>query len=265
MKWKHVWKRALRSVVFVVGSVYGTGLALGILFADRMIFLPRPASYTLNEPFFLLPMHDGNQVCVRHVRNPDARYTILYSHGNAEDIGELGEVLEAFKAHGYAVVAYDYSGYGMSTGAPSEQAAYANIMTVYDYLTEDEKLRPEQIVVFGRSVGGGPSVELAATRPVGALVLESAFTSAFRVLTRIKMFPIDKFDNIHKIASVSCPVLIIHGRRDEIIPFHHGKALYDRAASPKMHFWVDSARHNDVMWAAGRAYWKTLAEFIDSL
>jgi hypothetical protein len=158
MKWKHVWKRALRSVVFVVGSVYGTGLALGILFADRMIFLPRPASYTLNEPFFLLPMHDGNQVCVRHVRNPDARYTILYSHGNAEDIGELGEVLEAFKAHGYAVVAYDYSGYGMSTGAPSEQAAYANIMTVYDYLTEDEKLRPEQIVVFGRSVGGGPGL-----------------------------------------------------------------------------------------------------------
>ncbi len=257
--------RILYYILTVGGVVYGVGLIVVLFFADNIIFQPPPTTYSLEPPFFQLRKQNDNLVCVRYLRNPDARYTILYSHGNAEDIGELTEALEAFHAHGYAIITYDYSGYGMSSGKPSEKAAYSDIITIYNYLIEREQLRPDQIVVFGRSVGGGPSVELASTKPVGALVLESAFMSAFRVLTQIGIFPLDKFDNIRKIPSVASPVLIIHGRMDEIIPFSHGQALYDRITSPKMRLWVDSAHHNDVMWVAGKAYWNSLAKFVDSL
>lgn len=133
------------------------------------------------------------------------------------------------------------------------------------YLRTQQQLRPEQILVFGRSVGGGPSVELAAHYPVGGLILESAFTSAFRVITHIPIFPFDKFNNLGKISSVSCPVLVIHGREDEVIPFWHGETLYANVLSSKMCLWVPSAHHDDVMWMAGDRYWEALAEFTKSL
>jgi fermentation-respiration switch protein FrsA (DUF1100 family) len=227
-----------------------------------LLFQPQPATYSPGDPFIQLPMPTGERLTIRHLSHPEAQYTILYSHGNAEDLGELEEVFERFWAHGFSVIAYDYSGYGTSTGIPSEQTAYANILTVYEYLRHQHHLHPAQILVFGRSVGGGPSVELAAHHPVGGLILESVFTSAFRVMTRIPIFPIDKFDNLRKISSVSCPILVIHGQDDEVIPFWHGKAVYTKATSPKMSFWVPSAHHDDVMWVAGDAYWATMAEFL---
>lgn len=209
-----------------------------------------------------LPMADGERLTIRHLVHPHAQYTILYSHGNAEDLGELEEVFARFHTHGFSVVAYDYNGYGTSTGTPSEHAAYANILTVYAYLRDQQHLQPDQILVFGRSVGGGPSVELAAHHPVGGLILESVFTSAFRVMTRFPIFPIDKFDNLRKISSVPCPILVIHGQDDEVIPFWHGETVYHRANSPKMSFWVPSAHHDDVMWVAGDTYWEAIDTFM---
>jgi fermentation-respiration switch protein FrsA (DUF1100 family) len=206
-------------------------------------------------------MPDGTQISARYLPHFSARYTLLYSHGNAEDIGDIEEILQAFHAHGFSIIAYDYSGYGTSQGRPSEQASYANVLAVYDYLRQDLRLPAEQLLVFGRSLGGGPSTELASQKTVGGLILESAFSSAFRVMTRIKIFPFDKFDNQKKLASVSCPVLIIHGTRDEVIPFWHGEHLYQKANPPKMHLWVEHAHHNDLFWVVGEEYWETLEQF----
>ena len=259
------WRRLGRSLGLILVLVYGVGLLCGLFFADTFIFKPQPGTYALGEPFIQLTTATGDHLTIRHLVHPDAQYTILYSHGNAEDLGDLEEVFELFRAQGFSVISYDYSGYGTSTGTPSEQMAYSNILTVYEYLRNHQHLHPDQILVFGRSLGGGPSVELAAHYPVGGLILESVFTSAFRVITRIPIFPIDKFNNFRKISSVSCPILIMHGQEDQVIPFWHGEAMYNRATSPKMSFWVPSAHHNDVMWVAGDAYWTTIHEFLTSV
>ncbi|MBN2297619.1 MAG: alpha/beta hydrolase [Deltaproteobacteria bacterium] len=255
------WRRVWRSTWLIIASVYGFFLVYGLFLADSLIFQPQPATYVQSSRFSQLTTENGDVITIRYLPHPHARYTILHSHGNAEDLGDIEGILETFLMQGFSVIAYDYSGYGTSTGKPSEAALYANILAVYEYLRDHQQISPCQILVFGRSVGGGPSVELAAHHPVGGLILESVFTSAFRTITRIPIFPIDKFNNLRKISSVSCPILVIHGQQDEVIPFRHGEEMYARAPSPKMRLWVTSAHHNDVMWTAGEEYWATLAEF----
>ncbi len=252
---------AMRSVGRIALVAYACLFLFAWFLSDRIIFQPHPSSYADGAPYLKIPVPGGGTVAVRHIVVPGADFTILFSHGNAEDLGNISPALSAFASRGFSVAAYDYSGYGASSGRPSERAAYANIRAVYDYLRFEQGVAPERIVAFGRSVGSGPSVELALREPIGGLVLESAFVSAFRVLTILPILPFDRFDNIRKIPSVRCPILFIHGRRDGIVPFPHGPALYNRARSPKMCLWVPGAGHNDVMTTAGGAYWEALLVF----
>jgi len=114
----------------------------------------------------------------------------------------LRPILERLHKAGFAVFAYDYQGYGTSQGKPSEQNAYRDIDAAYQYLTAQLKLPSERIIVYGRSTGGGPSVDLASCQRVAGLILESTFTSTFRVITRVPLYPFDKFANLSKISSV---------------------------------------------------------------
>ena len=113
--------------------------------------------------------------------------------------------------------------------------------------------------------GGGPALELADRYPVGGLVVESSFTSIFRTVTRIPIYPVDKFNNIRNIQRVNCPVLVIHGTEDEVIPFWHGEALFAAAPSPKQSLWVEGAGHNDLILVAGDRHSAALLEFVGSL
>ena len=257
------WKRAGRSTLSIGLSVYLFFLFYSMFWAERLIFQPQSSSYSDSGQILKIPMPDGTLVSSRYLTNASSRYTILYSHGNAEDIGDIEGVLRQFHARGFSILAYDYSGYGTSQGRPSEASSYTNIFAVYEYLRQELRIPAGQILVFGRSLGGGPSTELAGRQAVGGLILESAFTSASRVMTRIKIFPFDKFDNLKKLAFVSCPVLVVHGKRDEVIPFWHGEKLYQKAKAPKMHLWVENARHNDLFWVVGEEYWKALEQFCE--
>jgi fermentation-respiration switch protein FrsA (DUF1100 family) len=118
---------------------------------------------------------------------------------------------------------------------------------------------PDRIVIFGRSVGTGPATYIAARRPAAALILQSPFVSAFRVLTRVPLLPIDKFPNYKNIRHVHCPVLIMHSQGDTIIGFWHGQKLFDLANEPKQFFWAKNADHNEMDMAAG--YWEALQKF----
>ena len=252
----------IRSILLIILSVYLFSLGYAVLFADRLIFQPQAASYTDSNQILKLTTQHGTVISARYLHNPDATYTLLYSHGNAEDLGNIDEILEQFHEHGFSIIAYDYSGYGTSTGTPSEQHSYTDILAVYEYLRNQRHIHAENIVVFGRSVGGGPSIDLASQNVVGGLIIESSFLSAFRVITKIPVFPFDKFPNLRKMQAVSCPVLVIHGKRDEIVPFWHGKTLYGNAHSPKMKLWVDEGHHNDVGRTAGEEYWSMLKQFV---
>jgi fermentation-respiration switch protein FrsA (DUF1100 family) len=229
--------------------------------ADRLIFLPPPATYEASPDLLALETADGGRIAAVHLPHPDARYTILVSHGNAEDLGMIEPYLRVLHGLGFGVLGYDYRGYGRSDGRPSEEATYRDIDAAWDYLVERARIPPARIILLGRSVGGGPSVDLAARRPVGGLVLESAFVSTFRVLTRVPLLPFDRFRNLDKIGRVRCPVLVMHGTEDTIVPAWHGRALYEAAPGPKRALWVEGAGHNDFMLVAGARYGRALRDF----
>jgi fermentation-respiration switch protein FrsA (DUF1100 family) len=112
-------------------------------------------------------------------------------------------------------------------------------------------------------VGGAVAMHLACREKLAGLILESSFVTAFRVVTRVPLIPFDKFRNIDKIKEVLCPILIIHGKDDRIVPFWHGEKLFKAANEPKYKFWVDGAGHNDLFWIAGAHYWDIIKEFTD--
>lgn len=236
----------LRFVIVAGVVAYGVAVLVVALFADRLI-LPAPApSYDrLAAGMFRLPAPDGSDLVGLLLPLPDAPYTILYSHGNYEDLDWVRPRLEMLRRLGFQVFGYDYRGYGLSGGTASVANAAADARAAYDYVRRELGVPATRIVLYGRSIGGGPSLLLAAEEPVAGLILEGTFTTAFRVVTHVPILPFDRFDNESVIAGVDVPVLIMHGRHDRVVPFHHGPALYEAAGEPKRYAWFD-AGHNDI-------------------
>ncbi|MDD5064004.1 MAG: alpha/beta hydrolase [Phycisphaerae bacterium] len=252
-------KRLVRSVVFVCACL----LLFVYFFSDRMIFWgqSQPSSYGDGPEILKIKTKDGAEISALYLAAPNSEFTILYSHGNSEDIGDIRGVLEAFRDKDFSVLAYDYRGYGTSGGRASGKNAYEDVETVYEYLVGKLGCPPDRIIALGRSLGGAIAMHLACREKLAGLILESSFVSAFRVVTHVPLLPFDKFRNIDKIKEVQCPILIIHGRDDEVVPFWHGERLFETANEPKLKFWVDGAGHNDLFWVAGDSYWDVIGEF----
>ncbi|MEH2007835.1 alpha/beta hydrolase [Nostoc sp.] len=251
------WQRLLKSLIFIY--IFFTGYVY--FRADSMIFMPQPSSYQDNPGIIKLKSGENTNISATYLLNNQAKYTILYSHGNSEDLGDIKEILEKLHTWGFSVFAYDYRGYGTSQGKPTEKAAYEDINSAYNYLTQNLKIPPQRIILLGRSIGGGSAVNLAMRKLVGGLIIESSFISAFQVIVPFRILPFDKFPNLDNIKKVKCPILVIHGRADDIIPFVHGQKLFNAAISPKLYLWVEKANHNDLFWVAEEKYQKTLQEF----
>jgi len=253
MKFLRTGVRIMLTIVVVVYVV----LVMLAIFSDHLIFQPHAAGYDLNTmalsvrgavQTFHVPCEEGALAAV-YLPNPDARYTLLYSHGNGEDMGDDLTMLEEYRRAGFAVFAYDYNGYGRSEGRPSEAAVYRDVEAAFDFLTGTLHVPPERVISFGHSLGAAAAIHLAASRTVAGLIAQSPFVSSFRVITRVQVVPWDKFNNARTIRSVHCPVLIAHGRRDEVIPFWHGERIYELANEPKQSVWLE-AGHNDAMVVA---------------
>ncbi len=251
------WNRLLISLLFIY-------LFFGLYIfarADSKIFLPQPASYQDRPDILKISVTETEKISAVYLPHDRVPYTFLYIHGNAEDLGDVRSQLEALHNLGYGVFAYDYRGYGTSDGTPSEQNAYRDADAAYTYLTQHLKVPADRIIVYGHSVGGGSATELATRHAVAGLILESTFTSAFRVIVPFPLLPFDKFANLDKIGKVRCPILVMHGEADEIIPVSHGRALYRAASTPKMSLWVPGAGHNNFTEVAGTRHQQTLASF----
>lgn len=251
------WKRLLRSLLLIY-----TFFAVYVFFrADSMIFQPQPASYSDTRDILKLPVSATEKISALYLPQTQAAYTLLYIHGNAEDLGGVRHVLDRLHRWGFNVFAYDYRGYGTSDGTPSEQRAYEDAEAAYTYLTQQLNIPPQRIILYGRSLGGGSATHLATRHRVGGLILEGTFTSAFRVISPLPLLPFDKFPNLDRLPDVQCPVLIMHGEADSVIPIQHGRALYAAARQPKMSLWVAGADHNDFTFVAGDRLRQTLLEF----
>jgi fermentation-respiration switch protein FrsA (DUF1100 family) len=259
------WMPILLRTLRVVAIVYVVAAAGLWLLGSRLMFQPPAASYRDDLPNLVRIPVEGDTLAAVWLPNPAARFTVLYSHGNAEDVGHDLPVLRALHGRGFAVLAYDYRGYGLSTGRPSERNAYADQSAAYAWLTRERRVPPGRIIVHGRSLGGGPAAELASREPVAGLVLESTFTAALSVSPWGRIFPFDWFRTARRLPRVRCPVLVIHGTADEVIPIAVGRRLHHLAPAPKQALWVEGAGHNDLIDVAGERYWAALLRFADSL
>jgi len=254
-------KRLVQSLIFVYVSI----CFFAHFFSDRMIFLFQPHSYSDNPQILKIKTANGRNISAVYLSKPDAEFTILYNHGNAEDIGDILDLLEVYRDEGFSVFVYDYRGYGTSGGRTTEENTYEDADAAYEYLVKELKISPDRIIVHGRSVGGALAMHIASRQKVAGLVLESSFVTAFRVITHIPLLPFDKFKNIDKIKKVECPVLVIHGRSDKLVPFWHGEKLFEAANEPKLKLWVDNAGHNDLVLVADRSYWDAIKRFADAV
>jgi fermentation-respiration switch protein FrsA (DUF1100 family) len=229
--------------------------------ADRILFPVPMVSYPQDYRYFGIESSDGNQIACRHLGNKRSDLLVIYSHGNGEDLGHIEPILKNYRDAGFSILAYDYPGYGLSSGKPSEQATYNSLEAVVGFAVERLGYATEDIILHGRSVGSGPSIELATRYEFRGLIVESGFKSAFSAGAGIGWLPWDRFKNLSKIPTVTEPTLFIHGARDTIVGFEHGKALFDASNAPKFHYWADSAGHNDIIAELGREYWSILRDF----
>jgi fermentation-respiration switch protein FrsA (DUF1100 family) len=219
----------------------------GNIISSMAFIPPRPSSY--DESALGLTMLACGVPCWSYPVALPHEVTILYSHGNAEDLGisrsYLVHLSEQLKVN---IVTYDYEGYGINLGPPSEAGCYRSIEAVYTYLIGTMSLRTSKIIIMGRSLGSGPSVHLALKYPCAGLILISPLTSAIRVVSEwaaILLAYSDIFLNLYKMPKVTCPVLVIHGIQDDVVPWRHGDAIAKAAPNLWRMVSVPSGTHNN--------------------
>ena len=238
------WKRLLSSLVLI----YGVLVLLAFFFSERLIFPYRGSSYGEDLPgLHKISGPDGQEIATRYLRARNEAFLVLHFHGNYEDLGHLDPIYEILRERRFSILAMDYRGYGLSQGTPTENRCYQDALLLYQRALE-LGYQPEQLILWGRSVGSGLAVELARQKEARALVLESPFSTAFRTATRIPLVPFDKFHNLKKMESLEEPLFILHGDRDTVIPAWHSAKLHQRHRGPKERHLIPGAGHND-LWS----------------
>jgi len=262
-------KRIAMNLAIICVAQYLIICAFVLFKINDAMFHPQEPSYSWDTPHVVnmnaAPagvLVDPPPIPIAAFWHPNAQTNkvILYLHGNAEDIGDLAGVFEDFHKSGFSVFAPDYPGYGLSRGKPTEKNVYDTAVMAYLFLIA-HGVEASDIIVLGRSIGSGPACYLAENVPVGGLVVESGFTSAPRVVTRIRILPFDPFPNIRRVRNIACPKLFIHGVNDSTVPVSHGKALFAAAKEPKTLLLIDTAGHDDLMFEFG-GYFETLRDFV---
>ena len=248
-------RRMILTLILVGVLAYGGVVVLAWLFHPRMIFIPtyplyrtpQSAGWTFEE--VRVPVADET-TCGWYVPVENARGVVLFSHGNAGNIADRIESIGLLRSFGFSVLAYDYGGYGLSTGRPSEPRCYADIRAMWRWLVETRGVPSRKIVLFGRSLGGGVTADLAAEVRPAAVILESTFLSTVDIAREIvPWLPMSwivrpRFANRDKVGRIQAPVLFIHSPDDRTIPFHHGQELFRLAPEPKQ-FLEISGDHNE--------------------
>ena len=199
-----------------------------------------------------------------------AGYTVAFFHGNAGNISHRLDSLEIFHELGLATLIIDYRGYGRSEGSPSEEGLYRDGDAAWRYLVDERNVPPGKVIAFGRSLGAAVAGRVAAEHEVGGVILESSFTSAVdRGAELYPIFPVRLLARIHYptrdfVRDVDAPVLVVHSPEDEIIPIHHGRAVYEAAPAPKQ-FLEIRGDHNTGFLQSRERYARGIADWLRAL
>jgi fermentation-respiration switch protein FrsA (DUF1100 family) len=217
-----------------------------------------------------LPTADGVNLRAWSLPHSSPRATVLYFHGNGGNLSMWAPILVGIQQQGYAVRAFDYRGYGMSTGRPSERGLYTDVDAAVEWAWSAHDARLPMIY-WGRSLGTTMAAYAASRRPPRALILEAGFPDARTVLRSspllalLGVFSSYRFPTARWLDEVRCPVLVMHGDADQIIPFDAGRALFEKIAGPKQFVSIRGGDHNDAEAPDPGAYWSAVNAFITSL
>ncbi len=244
------------TLVVTVVAVYAGICLLVYLTQARLVYFPSrdieatPRSLGLDYEDLKLKASDGVELSAWFVPCERSRGTVLFCHGNAGNISHRLGAIRMFHDLGFAILLFDYRGYGQSQGSPTERGTYLDAEAAWDWLVSERKVAPQQVVIFGESLGGAVAAWLAREHTPGALVLQSTFTSLPDVGARlywwlpVRLLSRFRYDARSCVRQVKCPVLVAHGQSDEIVPYALGRRLFDAANEPK-EFLELSGSHND--------------------
>ena len=264
------------SVILVIVIAYSI-LAWTLYFMQpKFLYSPvRAVPYTpgdidLSYDKVVFRTDDNHKLTGWFIPADNAELTVLFFHGNGGNMTHRLDTINILNELGLNCFIFDYRGYGGSEGRPSEQGTYSDAQAAYDWLTKQKHTLPENIILFGRSLGGSIAAQLAGSVRVKGLIVESSFTSyvdmgkKFYPYMPVRWFAAFSYRTIDYVKKINCPIMIIHSRNDEIIPFEFGLRLYDAAHEPK-EFVEIFGTHNDGFLYSGQAYRKGWSTWLDFL
>lgn len=262
-----------------LGAAYmGLGVSLYML-QSRLAHHPntmgrdlvaKPASIGLSYEEISLLTYDGVRLHGWYLPATPSRGVLLFCHGNAGNISHRLYTLHLFHGLGLSTLIFDYRGYGLSEGSPTDEGLHWDAQAALRYLLVERRFSADRIILFGRSLGGAIAAQLAKEQPVAALILDSTFTSAAdlaadlypwlpaRWLTRLR------YDTLAALRASHAPTLILHSREDELINLEHGQRLYQAACAPKSYAELRGP-HGEAHLADKNRYYQALAGFVDDV
>lgn len=256
----------IKLLIIIPGIAYIGLVVFAAVFANRLVFPAPAASYKDSADIIKFAYDDnGRSVSMIFLENPGSRFLIFYHHGNGEDLQHVLGKAKFLRDAGFSVLAWDYPGYGTSDGSPSEKLVLEVAEKVWKRIPEDFGFPHDRVIQYGYSLGGGPAIWLAKQDACAGVIVEGTFTSIFRVGLPVQLLPWDLFNNQKWVKSIQCPILVMHGTRDETVPFSHARKLYDLAPDPKSFTWINDGRHSDLLDTYQETYLDSLKRFSESL
>ncbi|MGD8617761.1 MAG: alpha/beta hydrolase [Gammaproteobacteria bacterium] len=265
-------------LLFLVAVTYGAFALYLFIMQPRLLYYPdmpgrepeaTPAAVGLAYEDVALQTVDNIRLHAWFIPAEKPRATVLFCHGNAGNISHRLDSIRLLHSLGLQVLIFDYRGYGKSEGSPSEKGTYRDVDAAWHYLRDLRGLAEAGIIIFGRSLGAAVAADLASRTRPAAVILESAFTSVpdmaaeFYPWLPVRLLSRYRYDNLGKVARIARPLLLVHSRQDEIIPFAHGERLFGRAREPKQ-FLELTGGHNDAFQSSRKAYTHGLKSFLDT-
>ena len=264
--------RALLTVVVLVALLW----LFVRLVESRLAFFPSggeqdtPASIGITFESLTLPTSDGERLRAWWLPHDAAAATVVFFHGNGGNLSLWSDAIVGIHRRGFAVLAVDYRGYGVSTGRPSERGMYRDVDATV--AAARERAHPDAPVIYwGRSLGTVAAAYGATVSRPDGLVLEAGFPDARSVVSGspilwgLLYFSTYRFPTREWLARVDCPVLFLHGDADSVIPYRHGRALHDGYAGPKRFVTIPGGDHNDLEPEDPAPYWAAVTGFAESL
>jgi pimeloyl-ACP methyl ester carboxylesterase len=263
------------TILGVAAGAYLLVCLLAFLFQRHLIYFPfrwtEEQASRANPGYETLWLagKDGVRLHAWMHRNEGSPWTVVITHGNAGNLMYHEPVLALCRSLGLQAILFDYRGYGLSTGRPTQEGLLRDAEAVVDYVEGSLGVPREHVVYFGQSLGSGVAALLAERRPPGRLILESAFPTLAEVAFHhypflpVRFLLLDPYDARRAFRRIACPVLFLHPAEDEIIPLALGRALFDQAREPKLFVPIPGAHHNDAYEVALGEHLRAIGEFLN--